>query len=198
MSARTVAVAGAGLGGLTAALALLNRGFDVKVFEQSSELREVGAGVQLGPNAMRVYAALGLDRTIAGFSFVPEAHVVRSGKTGAAIATTQMKGVYEAQYGIGFHTMLRADLQNALAAHLPSGVLQFGKKCITVDSRADGVTLHFEDGSAADAAVDGGRRRHPFGRSRTAARPGFAALHRHGGVSRRGRCIRLAQGAADR
>jgi salicylate hydroxylase len=153
MTTRTVAVTGAGLGGLTAALALRKRGFDVTVFEQASELREVGAGVQLGPNAMRVYAALGLERTIADFSFVPEAHVVRSGKTGAAIATTQMKGVYEAQYGIGYHTMLRADLQGALAAQLPAGVLQFGKKCRAVDSRADGVTLQFEDGTTFDCDV---------------------------------------------
>lgn len=153
MTARTVAVVGAGLGGLTTALALIDKGFDVTVFEQSSELREVGAGVQLGPNAMRVYAALGLDRTIADFSFVPEAHVVRSGKTGAAIATTQMKGVYEAQYGMGYHTMLRADLQNALAARLPSGVLQFGKKCRTVEDRPAGVTLRFEDGSAVESDV---------------------------------------------
>jgi salicylate hydroxylase len=153
VTARTVAVVGAGLGGLTTALALIDKGFDVTVFEQSSELREVGAGVQLGPNAMRVYAALGLDRTIADFSFVPEAHVVRSGKTGAAIATTQMKGVYEAQYGMGYHTMLRADLQNALAARLPSGVLQFGKKCRTVEDRPAGVTLRFEDGSAVESDV---------------------------------------------
>ncbi|MEO7201044.1 MAG: FAD-dependent monooxygenase, partial [Candidatus Tumulicola sp.] len=67
MTTRSVAVIGAGLGGLTAALALIDKGFDVTVFEQSSELREVGAGVQLGPNAMRVYRALGLEQTIADF-----------------------------------------------------------------------------------------------------------------------------------
>jgi salicylate hydroxylase len=153
VTARSIAVAGAGLGGLTAALALLQRGFDVSVFEQSNELREVGAGVQLGPNAMRVFAALGLEEAIAAFSFVPEAHVVRSGKTGAAIATTQMKGVYEAQYGIGYHTMLRADLQNALAERLPPGVLQLGKKCTAVETRPDGVTLRFDDGSSVERDV---------------------------------------------
>ena len=155
MTTRTVAVAGAGIGGLTAALALIDKGFDVTVFEQSNELREVGAGVQLGPNAMRVYRALGMEQTIAGFSFVPEAHVVRAGKTGAAIATTQMKGVYETQYGIGYHAMLRADLQNALAARLNAGVLQFGKKCTSADTRSDGVTLHFDDNStfACDVVI---------------------------------------------
>ena len=153
MSAQKVAVAGAGIGGLTAALALIGKGFDVTVFEQSNELREVGAGVQLGPNAMRVYDALGLASTIESFSFVPEAHVVIGGKTGSVIATTQMKGVYEAQFGIGYHTMLRADLQNALAARLPAGVLQFGKKCSSVDSRASGVTLGFEDGSTFESDI---------------------------------------------
>ena len=155
MSAHKVAVAGAGIGGLTAALALIDKGFDVTVFEQSNELREVGAGVQLGPNAMRVYEALGLDTDIERFSFVPEAHVVIGGKTGTIIATTQMKGVYETQFGIGYHTMLRADLQHTLAARLPAGVLQFGKKCTSVESRADGVTLGFEDGTTfpSDVAV---------------------------------------------
>jgi len=153
MTTRTVAVAGAGLGGLTAALALIDRGFDVTVFEQSSELREVGAGVQLGPNAMRVYAALGLDRAIAAFACVPDAHVVRSGKSGAPIATTRMKDVYEEQYGIGFYAMLRADLQNALAARLPPGALQLDKKCTAVEDRTDAVTLRFEDGSNVSCDV---------------------------------------------
>jgi salicylate hydroxylase len=155
MTTRTVAVVGAGIGGLTAALALIDRGFDVTVFEQSNELREVGAGVQLGPNAMRVYAALGLDGAIADLSFVPEAHVVRNGKTGATIATTQMKGVYEAQYGIGYHTLLRADLQSLLASRLPTGALQLGKKSKSVTGDTAKATLQFEDGSqvASDVVV---------------------------------------------
>jgi salicylate hydroxylase len=148
-----VAVVGAGIGGLTAALALAAKGFDVGVYEQSNELREVGAGVQLGPNAMRVYAALGLDQTIAGFSFVPGAHLVRSWKTGAVIASTRMKGVYETHYGIGYHTMLRADLQNALAAALPSGALQLGRKCTGYRERGDGVSVRFEDGTSVESDV---------------------------------------------
>jgi salicylate hydroxylase len=156
MTVRSVAVVGAGIGGLTAALALIRRGFDVTVYEQSNELREVGAGVQLGPNAMRVYAALGLDELIAGFSCFPNAHIVHSGKSGAALATTQMRGVYEAQYGIGFYAMLRADLQNALAAQLPPGVLQLGRKCTSFANGPDAVTLHFADGSTAEHDVVAG------------------------------------------
>lgn len=153
MTVRTVAVIGAGLGGLTAALALIAKGFEVTVYEQSNELREVGAGVQLGPNAMRVYRALGLEDALASVSFIPEAHVVRSGQTGAAIATTPMKGVYEQQYGIAFHALLRADLQNALAAELPSGALQLGKKCRGVENGPAGVTLRFADRSTAESDV---------------------------------------------
>lgn len=153
MTARSVSIAGAGIGGLTAALALLDAGFDVRVFEQSSELREAGAGVQLGPNAMRVYAALGLAPAIAAFSCLPEAHVVRDGTTGAVIATTPMKGVYETQYGIGFHAMLRADLQNALAARLPDGVLHLGRKCVGVEDGANAVRLRFADGSTVESDV---------------------------------------------
>lgn len=60
MSSNPVTVVGAGIGGLTCALALVQRGIDVKVYEQAPELREIGAGVQLSANGMRVLHALGL------------------------------------------------------------------------------------------------------------------------------------------
>ena len=85
-----VAVVGAGLGGLTAAIALIQRGFDVTVYGQADTLGEIGAGIQLSPNASRVLIALGLDRAFEAIAFEPNRHVVRNWKTGASPAT-QMK-----------------------------------------------------------------------------------------------------------
>lgn len=150
---RSIAVVGAGLGGLTAALSLINKGFEVVVFEQSKELHEVGAGVQLSPNAMRVFAALGIEQKIIDIAFEPDAHVVRAWNTGALVSSTRMKGVYRKQYGGGYYGLHRADFQMALAGALPGGIVQLGKKCTGVASRSDGVTLRFEDGSSAEADI---------------------------------------------
>ena len=86
-----VAVVGAGLGGLNAAIALRQRGFDVTVYEQADALGEIGAGIQLSPNASRVLMALGLDRAFEAIAFEPERHVVRNWKTGSIVSATQMK-----------------------------------------------------------------------------------------------------------
>ena len=69
---RTIAIVGGGLGGLTAAIALRQRGFDVTVYEQADQLGEIGAGIQLSPNAMRVLIGLGLDQAFEAIAFEPE------------------------------------------------------------------------------------------------------------------------------
>jgi salicylate hydroxylase len=85
---RKVGIIGGGLGGLTAALALIKRGFEVTVYEQASALGEIGAGVQLSPNAMKVLKALGLESQFRCISFEPDRHVVRSWKSGRTISAT--------------------------------------------------------------------------------------------------------------
>ena len=72
-----IAIVGAGLGGLTAALSFIKRGFEVTVFEQASELRELGAGVQLGPNAVGVLYHLGLEKILSAHTFVTRSRPAR-------------------------------------------------------------------------------------------------------------------------
>src|SRR5215468_1564068 len=79
---RKVVVVGAGIGGLCAALALLQRGIDVEVYEQASELKELGAGVQIGPNGTRVLHALGLVDALAAVAAVPVGKEIRLWNTG--------------------------------------------------------------------------------------------------------------------
>ena len=67
-----IVVAGAGIGGLSAALALAKRGFDVQVYERTPEIREVGAGLQLGPNAFGAFDELGIEDRMAGIAFAPD------------------------------------------------------------------------------------------------------------------------------
>src|SRR5690349_13956096 len=111
---QNVAIIGAGLGGLNAAIALRQRGFKVTVFEQAPELGEIGAGIQLSPNASRVLMALGLDKAFEAIAFEPNRHVVRNGTTGGIVSATQMRGVFRSQYGAGYFGAHRADLHAVL------------------------------------------------------------------------------------
>lgn len=85
-SSRTILVAGAGIGGLTAALALARKDFRVVVFEQAQELTETGAGLQLSPNASRLLIELGLGDALRTHAVVPEALAIRRARSGTEIA----------------------------------------------------------------------------------------------------------------
>jgi 2-polyprenyl-6-methoxyphenol hydroxylase-like FAD-dependent oxidoreductase len=111
-----VAVAGGGIAGLTAAIALAARGFSVALFERAQKLEEIGAGIQLSPNAMAVLERLGVARALEGRLSEPEALVVRSGRSGRAIATLPLGKAARERYGAPYCTLHRADLQSALLA----------------------------------------------------------------------------------
>jgi salicylate hydroxylase len=148
-----VAVVGAGLGGLTAAIALRQRGFDVTIYEQAPQLGEIGAGIQLSPNAMRVLIGLGLDQTFEAIAFEPNRHVVRNGKTGSLVSATQMKGTFRAQYGAGYFGAHRADLHAVLQRAVPADCVRLNAKCTAVRQIADHAILAFADGSEASADI---------------------------------------------
>src|SRR5262245_61456266 len=150
---RNIAVVGGGLGGLTAAIALRRRGFDVTVYEQAPQLGEIGAGIQLSPNASRVLVGLGLDKAFEAIAFEPERHVVRSWKTGGIVSATQMKGVFRPQYGAGYFGAHRADLHGVLQRAVPAGCISLNTRCTAVDQTPDGVALTFADGTSAEADV---------------------------------------------
>jgi len=150
-----IAIVGAGLGGLTAANALLARGFDVMLYEQSGELKEVGAGVQLSPNAIKVLMALGLDRAVLADAFEPERHVVRNWKNGSIVSATQLKGACKDQFGAGYYGFHRHDLHKALLKSLPPERIVLNAKCVGVQSNARSARLRFADGVEVecDAAI---------------------------------------------
>ncbi len=111
---KKIVIAGAGIGGLCAALALAKRGFVVEVYEQSPVLAEVGAGLQLSPNAMQVLQALGLEQQINTLAFYPEAAVMRHYKTGKQYFSLPLKNHLEHKYGASYLHIHRADLQRIL------------------------------------------------------------------------------------
>lgn len=114
MSKPHILIVGAGIGGLTAAIALARNGAKVDMFEQAAELGEVGAGIQQGPNAMHIHAALGIDKNIEAAAFEPESIEFRDYKSGKSLLSTPLKGAHESRYGQTYLHIHRADLHSIL------------------------------------------------------------------------------------
>jgi salicylate hydroxylase len=148
-----VAVVGAGLGGLNAAIALRQRGFDVTVYEQSDVLGEIGAGIQLSPNAMRVLMALGLDRAFEAVAFEPNRHVVRNWKSGSIVSATQMRGIFRSQYGAGYFGAHRADLHAVLQNALPAECIRLNARVTAVGQTPDRAVLTFANGEKIESDI---------------------------------------------
>ncbi|WP_150525937.1 FAD-dependent monooxygenase [Roseibium sediminis] len=112
-----VVIAGAGIGGLTAALALNDAGYEVCVLEKASELREVGAGLQLSPNACSVLERLGVLDELLPHAVLPEGISIRSGHSGKLLGTVPLGGDIAERYGLPYLVIHRADLQATLFEH---------------------------------------------------------------------------------
>ncbi len=110
-----ILVAGAGIGGLTTALALAEKGFRVSVLERSTDFGEVGAGLQIAANGTRVLEKLGLGRALEKIGFKPEAATVRLGKTGRVVFSNPLGKTAFERYGAWYHHVHRADLHKMLA-----------------------------------------------------------------------------------
>ncbi|MGH6665938.1 MAG: FAD-dependent monooxygenase [Pseudolabrys sp.] len=115
-SARHFIVAGAGIAGLTAALALTRAGLRITLLEQAATLEETGAGIQLGPNASRVLIALGVRERLQSAAMTPQAIRVMAGGSGREIVRIPLGEDADRRYGAPYWTIHRADLQAALAA----------------------------------------------------------------------------------
>lgn len=177
-----VLIAGGGIGGLSAAVALDQAGIPVRVFEQAPELREVGAGVSLWPNAVRALARLGLDETVRGRHVALREIVVRRA-SGTPLMRLRGSGL-EPEPGVCVH---RAHLQQALAARVPANRLELDRRVVGFESRDGGVTLHLQGGEAVPGRlVIGCDGIHSVIRS---------ALHGGGPPRRRG--YRIWRGVAD-
>jgi salicylate hydroxylase len=148
-----VIVIGAGIGGLTAALALRRAGVDVRVYEQASELREVGAGIQLSPNATRILHRLGLADGLGRVGVRPAAIEHRRWQDGRVLLRQPLGEMCEQTFGAPYYHLYRPDLLGVLSAALPSGVVRLGHRCVSVTADGDEAEVTFEDGAVDRAAA---------------------------------------------
>jgi salicylate hydroxylase len=150
-AARTIIVAGAGIGGLTAALSLAAKGFRVIVLEKAERLEEAGAGLQLSPNASRILVDLGLRPRLTPRAVTPEAINVVSARAGGEIARLPLGEAASARAGAPYWVMHRADLQGALQAEVndhPDIDLRLGCQFEDVTAHAKGLTVVQRRGNA--------------------------------------------------
>ena len=153
MRAGRVGIVGGGIGGLTAALSLLRRGFDVQVFERAAALTEVGAGVQISPNASRVLHGIGLAEELAEAGVRPLAWHQRRWDDGRTLLRTPLADPLEAAFGYPHYQMHRADLLAALARAVPAERVHLGHRLTAFEDDGDRVTAHFAGGATAEVDV---------------------------------------------
>lgn len=164
MKSLELGIVGAGIGGLSAALALQRAGFRVRVLEQAPELAEVGAGLSLSPTAAHALNHLGLHSTLAQLAYHPEDQCVRHYADARPLVWINRGSALVERYGERYYLMHRADLHDALAAAVRANdpeAIELGRRCRAVAQDAAGVTIEFVDGSTRrfDALIgaDGSR-----------------------------------------
>src|SRR4051794_4775351 len=151
-----VAIVGGGIGGLTAALALIRQGIDVEVHEQAPELKELGAGVQISSNGTCVLHALGLGADVERVGVIVAGKEIRLWSTGQTWKLFDLGAESVERYGFPYVMFHRGDLHtmllNAIRSARPDAI-KLNRKCTGVTEDGDAVLMRFENGETARAAV---------------------------------------------
>jgi salicylate hydroxylase len=150
--ARRIAIVGAGLGGLAAAITLRQQGFEVQVYEQADELAEFGAGINISPNSVKFFNAVGLADKLHAISSEPAGLTWRDWGS-EEIHNCLPFGDFEKRYGAKYYVVHRSDLHRMLSEAVPQADIHLGKRCTQVETRNGSVGLSFNDGSSAEADV---------------------------------------------
>src|SRR5262245_13404007 len=151
-AARRIAIVGAGLGGLAAAIALRQQGFEVEIYEQAGELAEFGAGINISPNSVKFFHAVGLADQLHAVSSEPIGLTWRDWSSGG-IYNCLPFGDFEQRYGAKYYVVHRSDLHRLLSQAVPQASIRLGKRCTAVEIRSGVVGLSFNDGTSAEADV---------------------------------------------
>jgi salicylate hydroxylase len=146
-----VAVIGGGIGGVSATLQLLKTGLDVHVYEQAPHVAEIGAGIQISPNASRLLQRLGLKAAMDAIGVRPRAVHQRRWDDGRTLQHAPLGPEVEATFGAPYYHFHRADLVNLLADALPQERLHVGHKLIGLEQTGERVIARFENGATAEA-----------------------------------------------
>lgn len=150
-----VAIIGGGIGGVALARSLDRVGIDYRVFERAAAFGEIGAGVQMTPNAVKVMDALGLAPDLAEAGFLPEAMVGWNWQSGQELFRTRLREVCPRVFGADFYHVHRADLHAMLTKDIPPAKVALGVACTGLRRDGARTAVCFADGTeyAADLVV---------------------------------------------
>lgn len=156
MSARPLLIAGGGIGGLAAALAVARTGRDVHVLERAAQFGEIGAGLQLAPNASHALARLGVLDAIAAYAVYPRRILWRDARSGARVTALDLGERFRARFGHPYVVMHRSDLLDVLLAACRADariVLEASRAVVDVEDHGDAVRAVCADGAAYDGVA---------------------------------------------
>lgn len=147
----SIAIVGAGIGGIAAGVLLSRLGYAVTIYDQATRFARVGAGIQQTPNAMKVHRKLGTEPRLRRTAFAAPVGMSREWDSGRITNELPLGDEIERRYGAPYLLMHRAELHAALESVLPAGIVRFNRKLVGLEQNAQGVTLAFADGSRASA-----------------------------------------------
>jgi salicylate hydroxylase len=148
-----VAIIGGGIGGLSAALHLLKAGLDVQVYEQASRIGEIGAGIQISPNASRLLIRLGLKPALDKAGVRPRAVHQRRWDDGRTLQRAPVGAEVEATFGAPYYHFHRGDLAELLGNAVPPERVHLGHRLVDLEEMADKVIARFDNSARAEADV---------------------------------------------
>src|SRR5215475_6313337 len=151
-----ILVVGGGIGGLATALALAGKGLAMELLEQADEFKEVGAGIQLGPNVFRMFEVLGLTDAVKKLAVFPENLIMLDAISGDEVTRIPLGEGFRAKFKHPYALIYRPDLLNVLleaCRKVDLIRLDTSQKVVAVDQHADGVTVRTEAGRTYTGAA---------------------------------------------
>ncbi|HTB38871.1 MAG TPA: FAD-dependent oxidoreductase, partial [Reyranella sp.] len=146
-----IAIIGGGIGGLSAALHLLKAGLDVHVYEQAAAIGEIGAGIQISPNASRLLIRLGLKPALDRAGVRPLAIHQRRWDDGRTLQRAPLGSEVEAAFGAPYYHLHRGDLAELLGAAVPAERLHLSHRLVGLEPKSESVVARFENGASIEA-----------------------------------------------
>lgn len=145
-----IAVVGGGIGGLSAALGLLKAGFDVDVYEQAPRFGEIGAGIQISPNASRLLDRLGLRAAMDKYGVRPAAVHQKRWDDGRTLQRSPLGPAVETRFGAPYYHFHRGDLAALLAEAMPPERLHADHRLVGLDEKGERIVARFENGQSTE------------------------------------------------
>ncbi len=150
---KPILIAGGGIGGFAAALALSQKGRPVHILEQAAEFGEVGAGIQIGPNGVHVMRFLGVEDALARDAGMPTVYHARDGLTGRTLYKTPRNPEFAQMYGAPYYQVHRADLLETLRSTVDPEKVYLGQKAVKVEQQGDRVVIETAKGDRFEAGA---------------------------------------------